>query len=340
MPHIVTEHVATSARHQTFYLACGDENAPLVMFLHGWPELSLSWRHQLPAIAALGFRCIAPDMRGYGRSSNYPQHEDFAVEYIVGDMIALIDSLGAEKAVWVGHDLGAVIVWSLAQHHPDRCRAIANLCVPYIPEGFAIEHLLPYADRDLYPEDAFPAAQWDYHLFYRENFAAARASFEANVRTTVKAMFRAGNPAGAGKPSFTSGVRARGGWYGPNGAPAPDLPRDRSVLTEADENAYTAALEKSGFFGADSWYMNAAANTAFAHRARAGWRLEMPVLFLHAAYDYVCETLISRLAEPMREWCANLTEETVPSGHWMAQERPVEVNATLAKWLTTNAPAG
>jgi pimeloyl-ACP methyl ester carboxylesterase len=248
-------------------------------------------------------------------------------------MIELLDALGAKQAVWVGHDWGAVIVWAIAQHHPDRCRAVANLCVPYVPEGFGIEHLLPLADRTLYPEATFPAAQWDYHLFYRENFAAACAAFDANIRATVKAMFRAGNPAGQGQPAFTAGVRARGGWYGP-GAGAPDLPRDATVLTQADEDVYTEALSRHGFFGPDSWYMNADANTAFAEAVRTGWTLNLPVLFLHAAYDYVCETLTSRLADPMRAWCPDLTEATVPSGHWMAQERPAEVNAALSAWLS------
>jgi pimeloyl-ACP methyl ester carboxylesterase len=84
---------------------------------------------------------------------------------------------------------------------------------------------------------------------------------------------------------------------------APDVPRDAAVLAEEDENRYVAALERNGFFGPDSWYMNAEANAAFAARAKANWRLAMPVLFLHGAYDYVCETINSRLAEPMRTNC-------------------------------------
>ena len=74
----VTEHTATSGRHTTFYLAAGPEDGPLLIFVHGWPELSISWRHQLPALAALGFRCVAPDMRGYGRSSVPGRQEDYA----------------------------------------------------------------------------------------------------------------------------------------------------------------------------------------------------------------------------------------------------------------------
>jgi pimeloyl-ACP methyl ester carboxylesterase len=337
MSHPVLENVAKSARHTSFYLSCGAAAATPIIFVHGWPELSISWRHQLPVFAGLGFRAIAPDMRGYGRSSLYPRHEDFSQEEIVADMIELIDALGAEKAIWVGHDWGAPVVWSIAQQHPDRCHGVANLCVPYIPEGFSVETVLPLADRKVYPEAEYPAAQWDYQMFYRENFAAASATFEGDVRATVKVLFRAGNPDGKGQPAITALVRSLGGWFGP-GVNAPDLPRDETVLTEVDENRYTAALEATGFFGADSWYMNGPANMAFAQRAKANWRLAMPVLFLHAAYDYVCETIDSRLAEPMRANCANLTEATVASGHWMAQEKPREVSAALAKWLSAQFP--
>jgi pimeloyl-ACP methyl ester carboxylesterase len=334
----VTEHVAKSKRHATFYLACGAAPATPILFLHGWPELSISWRHQLPVFAGLGFRAIAPDMRGYGRSSTYPRHEDYALEEIVADMIELLDAIGAEKAIWVGHDWGSPVVWSIAQHYPRRCHGIASLCVPYLPQGFGVENAAPFADRKLYPEDKFPAAQWDYQLFYRENFAVARAGFESNVRATVRALFRAASAAGKGKPARTAFVRANGGWFGPTNT-APDVPRDAAVITEADEDSYVAALERNGFFGPDSWYMNSKANTAFAARANANWRLSMPVLFLHGAYDYVCETIDSRLAEPMRANCAKLTEATVASGHWMAQEKPIDVNAALAKWLAVEFPA-
>jgi pimeloyl-ACP methyl ester carboxylesterase len=277
-------------------------------------------------------------MRGYGRSSIYSRHEDYALEQVVADMIELLDAIGAERAVWVGHDWGSPAVWSIAQHHPQRCHGVANLCVPYIPDGFAVESIIPLSDRTVYPEDRFPAAQWDYQLFYRENFAAARAGFESNVRATVRALFRSGDQAGKGKPARTSFVRANGGWFGPQNT-TPDVPRDATVLSEMDEHQYVAALERNGFFGPDSWYMNADANAAFAKHAETSWRLTTPVLFMHGAYDYVCETIDSRLAEPMRANCANLTEVTILSGHWMAQEKPIYVNAALAKWLALQLPA-
>ena len=96
----ITEHRATSERHSTFYRACGPENGPLIIMTHGWPELSISWRHQLAYLGELGYRAVAPDMRGYGGSSLYDEHEAYAQREIVQDMVDLIDSLGREKAVF------------------------------------------------------------------------------------------------------------------------------------------------------------------------------------------------------------------------------------------------
>lgn len=90
----ITENRITTDGHDSFYLAAGPEDGPLVILVHGWPELSLSWRHQLPCLGALGFRAIAPDMRGYGRSSVYDRHEDYTQELIVADMIGLLRALG------------------------------------------------------------------------------------------------------------------------------------------------------------------------------------------------------------------------------------------------------
>ena len=333
----VTEHVAKSARHTSFYLACGPEDGPLVIFVHGWPELSISWRHQLPVFGGMGFRAVAPDMRGYGRSGVYDRHEAYALSESTADMIELLDSLGREKAVFVGHDWGSPVVWSLASHHPERCHGVANLCVPYIPAGFAPRNIIPLVDRRVYPEAEFPAGQWDYQLFYEEDFATARAGFEGNIPGTVKALFRAGSAAGEGKPAVTSMVRKNRGWFGGLAA-APDLPRDERVLTEQDFHAYASALQRNGFFGPDSWYMNGERNIAFAAESKNGGRIDLPVLFAHAAYDYVCDTRRSRLAEPMRAACPRLTEATTNTGHWMAQENPAFVNAAVARWLATELP--
>ena len=328
----ITEHTVKTKRHTTFYLADGPEDGPVIVFAHGWPELSISWRHQLPAPANLGFRAIAPDMRGYGRSTVYSQHSDYSQEQIVRDMIDLIDSLGREKALWVGHDWGSPVAWNIASHHPERVHAVASLCVPYYTIDRGLEHTIGLVDRELYPESEFPYGQWDYMRHYEENFAQAIAPMDANVEKFIKLAFRKGDPSGEGQRAFTARARLNRGLLG---GVIPDVPRDADIVSEEDLSVYVAALERNGFFGPSSWYMNHQTNAAYAATAKNGGYLDMPALFLNARYDYICECTHSRLPEPMRTYCRNLTEVTLRTGHWMAQEKPREVNAVLSQWLAT-----
>lgn len=333
-PCEITRHRHATPRHGTAYLACGAADAPLIIFVHGWPELAHSWRHQLPACAALGFRAIAPDMRGYGGSTVHPGLGDYSLEAITADMLELLAALGREDAIWVGHDWGSPVVWSLAAHHPARCRAVASLCVPYLPNGDSAAN---YIDRSIYPVEQYPIGQWDYFLYYQEHFDQAVAELDADVSATLRCLFRRGDPAGAGKPARTASVRARGGWW--SGAPrAPDMPLDQAILSEHDLGIYVEALTRNGFRGPCAWYLNVRANAQYAKTAVQGGRLEMPVLFLHATYDYTCQTVTGRAAEPMRQACARLTEQVVDTGHWMAQENPSAVNAALAEWISSQTP--
>jgi len=331
----VAEYTVRTGDHQSFYLAAGPADGPMIIFVHGWPELAISWRHQLPCFAALGYRAVAPDLRGYGRSTVYERHEDYALESVVADMIGLVDALGVEKAVWVGHDWGAPVVWSIASHHPERCHGVANLCVPYHTLERGLDAFVGLIDRNIYPEDEFPLGQWEYQGFYEENFAAAIAPFDADPMKAIKALFRRGDPNSKNKPSRTAYVRRDGGWFR-GAAEPPDVPRDADVISEADLCAYAAALARNGFFGPSSYYMNHSSNAAYAARAVNGGVLEMPTLFIAAEYDFTCECITSRLAQPMRDHCTGLTTRVVRSGHWMAQEKPVEVNSALAHWLATS----
>ena len=329
----ITEHAVRTERHETFYLECGPPDGPLLIFVHGWPALSIMWRRQLEHFAGLGYRCVAPDMRGYGRSSAPPAREDYALEHIVADMVELLHALGAERAIWVGHDWGSPVVWSLAGHHPELCRAGVNLCVPYFAKGFAPATLVPLVDRNVYPEAKYPAGQWDYQLFYERDFEGARAAFEANLPATFKALFRSGSANEKGRPSLTARITRDGGWFGGTGR-APDLPRDPAVMSDGELAEYVAAFERTGFFGPDAWYANNDRNLEYAARVRDGGVLRLPVLFLHATYDTICETVDSNMAEPMRRDCTDLTERIVDAGHWMPQERPAEVNAAIEAWLS------
>jgi pimeloyl-ACP methyl ester carboxylesterase len=330
-------HFVETPRHRTAWIEAGPPKGPLMIFVHGWPELGLVWRAQLAYFARRGWRCIAPDMRGYGDSSIPESTDAYAVRELTADMVELHDALGGAPAVWVGHDWGSPVVWSLAAHHPTRCRAVASLCVPYNPGGFAMQNLLPLVDRDLYPADAFPYGQWDYIRFYQESFERAKHDFEADVVATLAMMYRRASASAVGKRAMTSTVRARGGWFGSAGrAPATDP--ETVLLPPEDFEALVAAFRANGFHGPAAWYVNDAANVAYAAEAPNDGRIGSPVLFVHAAWDVVCETIRSRLAEPMRADCSDLTEATLAGGHELMLECPDDVNATIAKWLAISVP--
>jgi pimeloyl-ACP methyl ester carboxylesterase len=330
----VTHHVIETPRHRTAWIEAGPPTGPLMIFVHGWPELGLVWRAQLAHFAELGYRCVAPDLRGYGGSSVPSETAAYAIRELVGDLLELHDALGGAPAVWIGHDWGSPVVWAMASHHAARCRGVVNLCVPYLARGFALAHVVPWIDRQLYPEDKYPAGQWDYFEFYRAQFDQAADDFAADPAATISFLYRTGSPHAVGVRAYTSTIRAWGGWFG-SAHRAPSFPRDPAMLSEADFDALVAAFRTTGFRGAGSYYMNDAANIAYADEAPHGGRLALPVLFLHAAWDVVCDTVHSRLAEPMRADCARLTEITIQGGHELQLERPAEVNAAIAAWLTT-----
>ena len=131
-------------------------------------------------------------------------------------------------------------------------------------------------------------------------------------------------------------MRRDGGWFSGSGI-APDLPLDTAVVSEEALHDYVVSLTRNGFFGPDAWYKNMDRNAEYAALAADGGRLSVPVLFMHAASDWICETLDSQLADPMRQACSALSEVVVDSGHWMQQERPERVNACLAAWIARNA---
>ena len=323
-----SEYTYQNNRHKTFYLSAGEENNKKIYFIHGWPELSISWRNQLEFFSDLGFYAIAPDMRGYGQSSVYDEHTDYAQEEIVKDMIDLHTHLGGGEAIWVGHDWGSPVVWNIACHYDKYVEKIVSLCVPF--KMMENDNMLTSIDRQLYPEDEFPYGQWEYQIFYRENFDKAKQSLEDNPRNTVKCLFRSGNAENLGKLANTAFVRKNNGWF-KNGI-APDIALDEGVLSRKELEIYSKYLSENGFFGPGSWYMNTELNNEYYKKAPLQ-KLKKPTLFIHAKYDRVCDTCHTSLADPMRENCSNLKEVTIESDHWMAQEKPDDVNKTIKEWL-------
>lgn len=327
----------TTSRHTTAYVEAGPADGPTIFLVHGWPGLSRTWRHQITALAALGFRVVAPDLRGCGRSSVYTTHGAFAQREIVRDMVELADALKAERAVWIGHDWGAIVVSNIAHHHTERCIAVGGISQPFNCLERGSSALVPLVNRRTYPIAEFPAGQFEYMEFYHEHFREAEASFEANVVNMLKAVMRRGDPAGANKPFLTAFVRKQGGWFGPGGHPAPDLPLDSAIFDDDDLRAFSGSYSQTGFFGVNSLYMNDADNRDYFDSVDG--KLKLPVLFLSGSNDFVCDTEHSDLAKPMRAACSDLTFRTIASGHWMTHERPAAVTAAICRWIADKVPS-
>lgn len=321
-----------------FYLSAGPKSGPLLLFVHGWPGIAETWKPQLYAFAALGFHVVAPDMRGYGRSTATREANDYRLERIVTDMLALLAHLQRREAIWIGHDWGAAVVWALAAHHPEICTGVVNLCVPYHTLEYGLEGLLSTINRELYPIEQSPNGQWDYQIYYEANSDAINKVFEADVENTVKVLYRRGDPASFRKPGPLSTVSRDGGWFGGRSS-APQMgDLSGSVLDESTFNTLRTHLTRTGFFGASAYYLNHAANVEYSKSAVNGGVLDVPALFIEAKFDRTCATAASSLAEPMRRYCRNLTQCSVEAGHWVGLECPLEVNSAIARWLMKALP--
>ena len=230
----------------------GDPAGPAVLLCHGFPESAHSWRHQLEPLAAAGYHVLAPDQRGYARSSAPGDVDAYGIDQLSGDLLGLLDDTGHEDAVFVGHDWGALVVWDLARLHPGRVRAVVNASVPYTPWPAPPTELMKaqFGDRFFY-------------ILYFQPVGPAEAELGADVERTMRTILWAGSgqalpdelpePLPAAGHGFLDSMESLG--------PVPsELP---PWLTADDLAAYVDAFEASGFFGPVSWYRNLDAN----HRA-------------------------------------------------------------------------
>jgi pimeloyl-ACP methyl ester carboxylesterase len=278
--------------------AVEDGAGPLVVLCHGFPELAYSWRHQIPALAAAGYRVVAPDMRGFGKSSIPAEAESYNVVTLSADMTGLLDALGEESAVFVGHDWGANVVWHLAVLAPDRVRAVAGLSVPFPPRAPAppIEILRANLGEDFY-------------MVWFQEPGVADAALAANVRRTL-----------------TSTRAWTADW-----ALADESPSLPPWLTEAELAVYVDAFERTGFTGGLNYYRNIDRNWELMAQA-AGRQVEQPAMFLTGERDPVRQFMPS---EVMNVTATDLRALiTVPgAGHWVQQEAADEVNGALLEFL-------
>jgi pimeloyl-ACP methyl ester carboxylesterase len=330
----LTVRTFKSPRHTTSYLEAGPAAGPLMVFLHGWPQIGLMWRAQMEALASDGWRCIAPDMRGYGGSSAPAAYDAYALREIVEDMVELHDHLGAVQAIWVGHDLGSPVAGALAAHHPRRSRGVIFVSVPYSPESFSLPSLLPLVDRKVYPADQYPDGQWDYYRFYQHHFDQTVSDFDADIQASLSAIYRHGDPQIVGNVYRSALVSRNGGWFG-SAHRAPSMPPDTALWPAVDFNSLVKAFRVKGFRPANAWYLNDDANIAYAHSAPDGGRLRQPVLFVNGDFDGICDITRTQLGDPMRSTCQDLTVTSLPAGHWLPLEKKTELTLVMRSWLKT-----
>ncbi len=330
----LTARTFISPRHTTRYWETGPPHGPLMISLHGWPGIGMMWRAQLQAFAAEGWRCVAPDMRGYGGSSTPDAPEAYTMREIVGDMVELHDHFGGLPAIWVGHDLGCPVVGAIAAHHPKRSRGVVFVSVPYFPNGFALANLLPLVDRQLYPADIYPYGQWDYCQFYGDHFDQTVNDFGADVRATLAAIYRPGNPVSKGRIYRSALVTRQGGWFG-SANRAPATAPDPALWPHDDFETLAGTFAVTGFRPGNSWYLNDDTNIAFAHSAPNGGHLQQPVLFINGNLDGLCDINASSIGVPMRHACSDLCLTDQPAGHWLPLERKAEVTKDIRSWISS-----
>jgi soluble epoxide hydrolase / lipid-phosphate phosphatase len=323
---------ATTGEGPVSYLDAGPATGPPVVLVHGWPATALTWTPQITALAAAGYRVIAPDMRGYGRSFTPQLSSAYAVRHLVADLASLLRTAGRASAMWIGHDWGAAVAWALAAHHPQLCNGVAGLVVPYRTLERGWPAMLPHVNRDVYPENQFPFAQFDYMAYYEQNFDDVTKLFDSAPDRLVRTLYRPGDPDIVSTRSPRSTVTADGGWFG-GAAALPDTPRDAAILSDPIYTDLVESLTRNGFHGPNSYYLNHRDNHRYSDESVHGGALDMPALFIEAQYDPTADTIRSTLAEPMRRYCSRLEEVSLLAGHWVGLERPAEVNAALIDWL-------
>jgi pimeloyl-ACP methyl ester carboxylesterase len=273
-------------------------SGPPVILCHGFPELWYSWRHQLPALAAAGYRAVAPDMRGYGQSSIPTDVEAYDLLTVCDDVLGLLDDLGEEQAVFVGHDWGANVVWQLALAHPERVAAVVGMSVPFLPRP-------PAPPVGLLRE----ALGEDFYIVWFQQQGIADAALSRDVRRTL-----------------TTRKQWSAQW-----AQGDDQPPRPPWLTDEDLGVYVDAFERAGFTGGLNYDRNIDRNWELTARL-AKRRIEQPALFITGSRDPVARFMP---AEIMNGWVTDLREKVVVegAGHWVQQERPTEVNQALLGFL-------
>lgn len=296
----------------------GPTDGPVVVLAHGFPDLAYAWRHQVPALAAAGFHVLAPDQRGYGGSSRPEPVEAYDITALAGDLVGLLDAVGAERAALVGHDWGAVVTWSTALLHPDRVVGVAGLSVPPVPRP-----LTP-------PTEAFRRIFGDtfFYILYFQQPGVADAEMAADPRRAMRRML--GGMRATGYEQEAVGMLAPG----PQGfiARLPEPDRLPDWLTAEVLDHYVEEFSRTGFTGGLNWYRNFDRNWHIMGRCPVE-TITVPALFVGGTHDPVLKfTKIDRGREVVKGPYRQVMLDG--AGHWLQQERPDEITTELLGFLS------
>ena len=294
-------------------------SGPLVVFLHGWPESWYSWRHQLDAVAAAGYRAVAPDMRGYGETDAPAAIDQYTILHLVGDIVELVRALGEKEAVVVGHDWGAPVAWHCALLRPDLFRAVVGMSVPYAPPGRM--DLLTSLEQ---------AGISTFYMQYFQTPGVAEAELEHDVRDSVRRIAYSASGEGPEGKGFSM-LRPGKGLL--DNTVAPDGPL--TWLSEADVDHYTREFERTGFRGGLNWYRNLRRNWELTTAWR-GCPIRQPSLFIAGERDGVLKFPASKAQiEAYAKTLPGLRGSHVlpGAGHWVQRERAAEVSTLVVDFL-------
>jgi len=291
---------------------------PAVVLCHGFPELGYSWRHQLPALAEAGYHAIAPDQRGYGGTDAPGEVDAYDIIGLTDDLLALLDALGEESAVFAGHDWGAPVVWTLAQRVPERVRAVVAMSVP-----FTRRSRLPPTERmrELVGDGFF-------YILYFQPVGPADKEFDADPRRALLGMFEPTRPQG-----FADLEPGREGDLFGRLEPPSQAPQ---WLGEEALARYVSEFDRTGFSGGLNWYRNIDRNWELTEGIAEA--VNQPALFIAGEKDYPPKMIGE---QDMDECVADLRGKVYldGAGHYIQQERPQEVNRLLLDFLAEVAPA-
>jgi pimeloyl-ACP methyl ester carboxylesterase len=292
---------------------------PLVVLLHGFPESWYSWRHQLTALAAAGYRAVAPDQRGYGATGGPDDVPAYGMLHLAGDVMSLLDALGEDTAVVAGHDWGAPVAWHAALFRPDRVRGVIGLSVPYRPRGSSP------------PVAAMRAAYGDnFYMVYFQPPGVADAELAADPPATFRRLLTAASGSGTAG-DWPAVVPPGGGFLDLCPEPAA-LP---SWLTAADIDIFAAQFAESGFTRPLNWYRNLDRNWELTR----AWRhapVLVPALYLAGEQDMVVNFPGARASlGRLRGMAPRLADPVLlpGCGHWTQQERPDDVSKAMIDFI-------